>query len=119
MMSRLDWQKTFRDLNLAAHDPVRKTSLNTQAQIFTFDELDYQDNAGKEVMRQRRRYDIENGIVIMKRSLGHNYMMTLATGHKHFKPYKFLIDNHPALSMAFNDLIALVSPSTKDYQIKV
>jgi|GEM_PF-958719 len=119
LMSRLDWQKTFRSLNLANHDPVRKASFNTNAKIFTFDELDFQDSAGKEVMRQRRLHDIENGIVVMRRLLGHNFMLTLATGYKNFEPYKFLIDNHDSINRIFNDFTELVAPATKELQIAI
>lgn len=119
MMSRLEWQKIFRELNLAEFDPVRKASFNTHAKIFAFDELDYQNNVGKEVMKQRKRYEIENGIVLMRRNLGHNFMLTLATGFKNFQPYKFFINNQTAINAIFDDLISFVSPSTKEYQIKI
>jgi len=119
MMSRLDWQKAFRELNLSAFDPVRKASFSTRSKIFAFDELDYQDSYGKEVMRQRRRHEIENGLVLMHRNLEHNFMMTLATGFKNFAPYRFFLDNQTAINRIFDDLINLVSPSTQEYQIKV
>ena len=89
IMSRIEWQEAFRKLGLAAYDPVRKASFNTKSNIFSFDELDYQDSYGKEVMKQRRHHEIENGLVIMQKNLGHNFMLTLATGYKNFSPYKF------------------------------
>lgn len=119
MMSRLDWQKTFRSLQLADSDPVRKASFNTTAKMFAFDELDYQDSCGKEVMRQRRRHDIENGLVLMDRNLGCNFMLTLATGYKNFLPYRFFIDNNQAIDRIFQDLKKLVGPSTKAYQMRL
>ena len=46
-------------------------------------------------------------------------MLTLATGYKNFDAYKFFIDNHAAMQRVFGDLISLVSPGTKKYQIKI
>jgi len=119
MMSRDEWQKTFYTLGLAEHDPLRKASFNTKSNIFSFDDLDYQDSHGKEVMRLRRLYEIENGLVIMRKNLGHNFMLTLATGYKNFSPYKFFIDKHVAIDRIFSDLINLVSPATKKYQTQI
>jgi hypothetical protein len=119
IMSRLDWQKTFTEMGLASDDPVRKASFNSKASCFSLDEIDYQDNAGREVMRQRKRHNIENGIVLVKRSLGHNFMLTLATGYKNFTPYKFFIDYQKSIHRIFNDLTNLVSPCTKEYQVKI
>ena len=119
MMSRLEWQQQFHSLNLASDDPVRKASFNTQSNLFTFDSLDHQNSAGEEVMRQRRRHEIENGIVLMRRSLGYNFILTLATGYKNFKPYQFYIDYHDAINRTFDDLTAMVTPSTKKYQIAI
>lgn len=116
IMSRLDWQDAFHKLGLAEHDPVRKASFNTNAKIFSFDELDCQDSQGKEVMRQRKCYGIENGIVLMRRELDHNFMLTLATGFKHFRPQKFFLENQQAISKVFDDLICLLTPSAKEYQ---
>ena len=119
MMSRLDWQKTFYKLNLAAYDPVRKASFNTNSKIFAFDELDYQDSHGEEVMKQRKLHGIENGLVLIQRKLGHNFMLTLATGFKNFCPYKFLIANQVTINRIFYDLICLIKPLAKEYQIKI
>src|SRR3990167_6870435 len=58
MMSRLDWQQAFKEMNFATHDPIRKASFNTHTRMFSFDDVDHQDTQGKEVMKQRRRYDI-------------------------------------------------------------
>jgi len=119
IMSRDEWQKTFRSLGLAQHDPLRKASFSKKSTIFSFDELDHQDIYGKEVMRQRRLHDIENGIVIMKKNLGHNFILTLATGHKNFSPYKFFVDKHDGIYRVFEDLISLIAPSTKNYQLNL
>jgi hypothetical protein len=80
LMSRPDWQKFFKTMDIAEHDPIRKAAFNTHAKIFSFEDVDHQNTYGREVMRQRRLHGIENGIVIMKRELGHNFMLTLATG---------------------------------------
>lgn len=116
MMSRTEWQTIFRQLGLAARDPLRKASFTAKATIFSFDEIDCQDSCGQEVMRQRRRYEIENGLVLVRKHVGYNFLLTIATGYKNFSPYKFLIDNDTAIKRVFDDLIALVSPVTVAYQ---
>ncbi len=117
IMSRPDWQKAFNEMNLAAFDPVRRASFNTQCRIFTFDDINYLDSNGKEVMRQRRRYEIENGIVLIRRNLGYNFMLTLGTGFKNFYPYKYFIDNKYVINKVFDELITLITPSTEKYQL--
>lgn len=119
LMSRPDWQSTFSNLNLAESDPVRKAAFNTKTKFFSFDELDYQDSSGKEVMRQRRRHYIENGIVVMHRNLGHNFMLTLATGYKNFNARKFYLENHRSIKKTFDDLIDLITPCSAEFQTKI
>lgn len=116
LMSRADWQETFVNHNFAEHDPVRKASFNTKSRNFSFDQIDYCDSMGKEVMRQRRLHYIENGIVLMRKNLGCNFMLTLATGFKNFNTQKFYCDHQPAIKKMFDDLICLVSPSTQEFQ---
>ncbi|MCD8524327.1 MAG: autoinducer binding domain-containing protein [Gammaproteobacteria bacterium] len=119
LMSSQDWRKIFRELNLADEDPVRKASFSTRVNHFSFDEVDYQNNAGREVMRQRKLNGIENGLVFMKRSLTHNFMLTMGTGFKNINTYRYLIDYHSNIQKVFNDLIELVVPATKQYQITI
>lgn len=119
LMSRPDWQSTFSSLNLAESDPVRKAAFNTKTKFFSFDELDYQDSSGKEVMRQRKRHYIENGIVVMHRNLGHNFMLTLATGYKNFSAKKFYLENHHSIKKIFDDLIDLIIPYSSEFQTKI
>lgn len=116
LMSRAEWQNTFKSLNLAKDDPVRIASFNNKSGIFSFDEVDCRSSAGKEVMRQRKRHEIENGLVLIRRDLGTNFMLTLATGYKDFDAYKFFINHTTAIGHVFDDLISMVSPETKGYQ---
>lgn len=115
LMSRVEWQNTFKNLNLSEDDPVRRASFSNRSGIFSFDEVDCQNSAGKEVMRQRRLHEIENGLVLIKKNLGTNFMLTLATGHKDFDAYKFFIAHRPAINLVFNDLVGLISTETKSY----
>lgn len=119
LMSRPDWQSSFSNLNLAESDPVRKAAFNTKTKFFSFDELDYQDSSGKEVMRQRKRHYIENGIVVMNRNLGHNFMLTLATGYKDFNAKKFYLENRHSIKKTFGDLIDLIIPYSAEFQVKI
>lgn len=119
LMSDQDWRKSFKELNLAEDDPIRKASFSTRVNYFAFDDIDYQNNAGQKVMRQRKLHGIENGLVFMRRNLTHNFMLTLGTGFKNINTYRYLIDHHQNVQRVFDDLIALVSPSTKKYQIEI
>lgn len=78
-MSLPEWQKYFSDNQFAPHDPIRKITLNTKRNLIPFDEIDYVDNFGKEIMRQRSLMGIKNGIILMERFPKHNYMITLGT----------------------------------------
>lgn len=119
LMSRKEWQETFNKLDLASHDPIRKASFQTKSRLFTFEEVDFIDSAGKEVMRQRKKHEIVNGLIVMDRKLGYNFMLTLGTGYKNFKPYRFYLDNKNAIDHLFVDLKDIISPCTKDYQPKI
>lgn len=119
MMSREDWQFTFKENRFAEHDPVRRTAFNTCINFFAFDEVDYQDSFGKKIMQERKRHEIENGLVIMDRQLGFNYMLTLATGYKNFNPRRFYLDHYCSIEKIFDDLKEMVKPSTKNYQLKI
>lgn len=117
IMSNQTWQKTFKELNLAADDPIRKAAFGSRVSHFSFDEVDHQNSAGQEAMRQRKKHGIENGIVFMRRNLTHNFMLTLGTGFKGFNNYRYLIDYYTNINLMFDDLIKLVTPSTKNYRI--
>lgn len=118
LMSNSEWQNTFRINDFAKHDPIRRTAFNTSCKIFTFDEIDCHDNYGKEIMKQRAKHYIQNGLVIMDRNLYFNYMLTLGTGYKNFNPYPFYFDNFIAINKIFSDLKKIISPLTTQYQIK-
>jgi hypothetical protein len=116
IMSSDEWQKTFKKLNLAEDDPVRNAAFSTNAKYFSFDEIDCQNSAGREVMRQRKQHGIENGLVFMERRLSYNFMLTLGTDFKDLNTYRYLIDYHAGLQKVFADLIDLVTPLTQEYQ---
>ena len=119
LMSNYEWQETFRARELAQHDPIRRTAFNTHCKIFSFDEIDYYDTNGKEVMKQREKHFIENGLVIMDRTLGYNFILTLATGYKNFRAYPFYFENIAAINQIFLDLKQIITPSTEKYQVKI
>lgn len=117
IMSNSEWQNTFKQLGLAKDDPIRNASFSAKTDFFSFDEIDHQNSRGKEVMKQRRAHEIANGFVIMRRTVGHNFMLTLATGYKNFNSYRFYIDKHLSICRIFDDLISLVKPATMEYQL--
>ena len=116
LMSNVEWQKTFKNLNFAPYDPIRKAALNSKTTVFSFEDVNHQDLMGSEVMRQRKKHQIENGLVLVRRNLGHNFMMTLGTGFKNFQSHKFFLDYRESTYKIFDDLICLVSPLCADFQ---
>ncbi|GAB4392680.1 MAG: hypothetical protein Tsb005_07720 [Gammaproteobacteria bacterium] len=119
LMSSQEWQKIFYDQHFALYDPVRKAAFNSHTKFFAFDTLDFQDNYGKEIMRQRKLHGIENGLVFIRKTLGHNFMLTLATGYKGFAAYPFFIKYQQAINHIFDDLIQIIHSSTQQYQPKI
>ncbi len=111
LMSNKDWQKTFCQLNLAKHDPLRLASFKTPSNTFSFEDLQPSSSEGKEVMRQRKRYGMNSGVVLTKKTAQHKLLLTMATGFKNFKAYRFIADNHVALRRVFADLTQLIEPA--------
>lgn len=119
LISRIEWQKTFSAMHFAKHDPVRIAALNSKRKVFCFDDIDYLDSLGNEIMRQRTRYGISNGIVIMDRRVSHNYMLTLATDYSKFSGHDFFIQHHSDLKRIFADFIALIQPATAEIKKQI
>jgi len=116
IMSRIEWQKAFKSMNLAEHDPIRKAAFSMPSNILFFDQIDYCDSLGKEVMQQREKYEISNGIVIMDRNLTYNYIMTLATNYSKFNGIDFYRKYYKELKKVMNDLKLIIDPEAKKYQ---
>ena len=117
LMSNTDWQNEFAYQNYAAYDPVRLTALHSSCNFFTFDQVICTNNSAKEVMLQRRRHGIESGFVLLERSLGYNYMITLGTGYKNFNAAKYYSENKQSLLKIAADLKYLIDPFIKNYKI--
>lgn len=113
LMSRVEWQRTFKALEFASHDPVRIASLNSQSNFFCFDEIDHIDKLGNKIMLERKRYGIRNGIVLMNRGVSYNYMLTLATDYRQLNGNEFFLEYNDSIVRVFNDLIKIVSPTLK------
>jgi len=108
IMSLPEWQKTFVSNNYADSDPLRRAALFTKRNIIPFNEIDYIDNFGKEIMHQRSLMGIKNGIVLMQRLPKHSYMITLGTGYSKFDPYDFIKRYHDKIDFLKADLINLI-----------
>ena len=108
LMSNAEWQSYFMAEQYAKYDPLRKATLQTCRNIISFDEIDHIDSFGKEIMRQRTRYDIKRGVVIMQRHQKHNFMLTLGTSFTHFKSYKFLNRHHESIERIKQHLIKII-----------
>jgi hypothetical protein len=76
--------------------------------LLPFDEIDFLNNFGKEIMRQRASMEIKNGIILMERFPKFNYMITLGTGFSKFDSYEFIKNYHDTIPALKKDLIQLI-----------
>lgn len=100
-MSRIEWQCYFCDNNFSVIDPVRQSMFYNVSTFIAFDELDFINSAGSEVMRQRKKHYIMNGFSLIKRELDKNYVITLGTGYKKFSARQFYLKNHNRVNTFF------------------
>jgi hypothetical protein len=115
LMSKQEWQKHFVLNQYANHDPIRRVTLHTKRNLIPFEEIDFVDNYGKEIMRQRALMDIKRGIVLMERFPKFNYMITLATGFSKFKTFDFLKCYHEKILLIKRDFISLIEKDTNNF----
>lgn len=115
IMSRIEWQKRFASEGFAQHDPIRIAALDSKKDVFLFDEVDYLSSFGNEIMDQRKKYEIRNGLVIMDRRGSHNFQLTLGTGYHNFKGKDFFLKYRTDLFRIFKDFIAIIEPVSKVY----
>ena len=108
IMSSAEWQKHFTENQYADCDPIRKATLYTKRNFIPFCEIDFVDNFGKEIMNQRSRMGIKNGIILMERLPKFNYMITLGTGFSNFDSFDFIKRYHDKIHLIKNDFINLV-----------
>ncbi len=114
-MSRQEWQKHFVLNQYAEHDPVRQVTLHTKRNLIPFNEIDFLDNYGKEIMRQRTLMDIKSGIVLMERFAKFNYMITLGTGFSKFDAFDFIKRYHDKIWLIKRDLINLIEKDSNEF----
>lgn len=115
LMSSPEWQKYFIDNQLAEHDPVRKVTLNTKRTLIPFDEIDFVDNFGKEIMKRRSMMGIKNGIILVQRHPKHNYMITLGTSFSEFDAFDFIKRYHDKIQLIKNDFINIIEKDTREF----
>lgn len=113
LMSLPEWQQHFVNHQYANYDPIRRVALLTKRNFIPFREIDFVNNFGKEIMRQRAIMGIKNGVIIMKRLAGFNYMITLGTGFSKFDAFDFLKRYHDKVELIKTDLINLVEKDTR------
>ena len=114
LMSCKEWQTYFSDNNFAEYDPIRRAVLYSTNTILTFDNIEFGTPLGTEIMKQRSKFDIKNGIILVTRYATHNCMVTLATGYKNFNSYDFLIKNKSNLKLVVRDLEKIVKVDILD-----
>ncbi len=115
LMSRPEWQKHFAINQYAGDDPLRKIAIQTKRNLIPFSEIDYFDNYGAEIMRQRSKMGIKDGIVLMERYPKFNYMITLGTGYSKFDAFDFIKRYHDKLSTVKSELIQLIDIDAKAF----
>lgn len=115
LMSLEEWQAHFTKNNFAEHDPVRKVAFNTNRTFIPFNEIDFVDNFGKEIMRQRLLMGIKNGIILMKRFYDQNYIITLGTGYSKFNAFDFLKRYHEKIYLLKEDLIRIIEKDSQQF----
>jgi hypothetical protein len=115
LMSLPEWQKHFVTNKYADYDPVRRVTLYTKRNLIPFREIDFVDNFGKEIMRQRAMMGIKDGIILMQRFPKFNYMITLGTDFSKFDAFDFIKRYHDRISLIKLDLINLVEKDAKGF----
>ncbi len=115
LMSLPEWQKHFSNNQYADYDPIRRVALHTKRNFIPFQEIDFVDNFGKEIMRQREMMGIKNGVILMQRFEKFNYMITLGTGFSKFDAFDFLKRYHDKIHLIKTDLINLIEKDASDF----
>lgn len=115
LMSRIEWQKIFVDNHFAENDPVRKTVLNTRRNFISLDEIDFFDNFGKEIMRQRAMMGIKTGLVLVEKVAQFNLMITLGTEYSKFDILKFIKSNHLKITFLKRDFIKIIEKDARQF----
>jgi hypothetical protein len=114
LMSRQEWQKHFIDNQYASYDPIRRVALSTKRSLIPINEIDFVDNFGKEIMRQRAIMGIKNGIVLMQRFPEFNYIITLGTNFSKFDAFVFIKQYHDKIALLKEDLIRIIERDAKN-----
>lgn len=115
LMSLTEWQKFFVNNQYATYDPLRKITLYTKRNLIPFDQIDYVDNFGKEIMRQRSKFGIKNGIILMQRFEKYNYMITLGTAFSKFDGFDFIKRYHDKIHLIKKDFIQLIEKDARKF----
>lgn len=115
IMSSTEWQKHFTENQYANYDPVRKATLYTKRNFIPFCEIDFVDNFGKEIMKQRSKMNIKNGIILVERFPKFNYMITLGTGFSNFDSFDFIKRYHDKIHFIKNDFIDLIKKDAYEF----
>jgi hypothetical protein len=115
LMSLPEWQKTFSYNGYAESDPVRRITLHTKRTIIPFSEIDYLDSFGKEIMQERARAGIKDGLVLMDRRKTCNYMLTLGTGYRQFNALEFMKKYYHSIKEIMPDLIKIIERDSVRY----
>lgn len=115
LMSLPEWQKHFTENGYAEHDPIRKAVLHTKRNIISFSEIDFIDNFGKDIMKERAKMGIKNGIIFIERFPKFNYMITLGTGFTNFNTFDFISRYYEEIKILNIDLIKLIELDAKKF----
>lgn len=115
LMSRPEWQQHFIRNEFVEADPVRNAVLHSKKTLILMPEIDAGGSLGAEIMLHRKRYGIENGIILVSRTPSLNYMVTLGTAYSKFDPYNFLRSQYTSLKALQKDLEKIIEPEAKKF----
>ncbi len=119
LMSLPEWQQHFTANQYADYDPIRRVTLCTNRNIIPFAEIDFIDNFGKEIMRQRTKMGVKDGVVLMQRFPKFNYMITLGTGFSRFDAFDFIKRYHYGIRIIKSDLMQLIEREATCFLSKI
>ncbi|MBN8828988.1 MAG: hypothetical protein J0H68_09810 [Sphingobacteriia bacterium] len=104
LMSNLEWQKMYDENKFSIMDPVRIAASTLSTNVARFELMETQDSFSLEIMRQREKHQIYNGIVILKNEDGKKYQLTLASSYKNLDTMEYVAKNFKEIDYMFHDL---------------
>lgn len=104
IMSNEEWQKEYDQNNYALHDPIRKSSVTIPEGIAPFECILPSDPFAIKIMERRKRYSMQNGIIIIHDYKGMRYQLTLASSNNSLNVVQQVLKYRREIDYLINDL---------------